>query len=100
MSSMIERIARTLCTQHGQNPDRPIASGPQRGVRSEMRRPGEGPFAWENFTSHARALLTAMREPTEAMAVDAIEYEASNGRATSQHVWRAMIDAALQEQEI
>lgn len=53
---------------------------------------------WRQYIGDARKILSAMREPTESMMVDAIEYEALNSRATSRNVWSAMIDAALAEE--
>lgn len=49
------------------------------------------------FDDIVRAVLTAIREPSEAM-VDAAEgNEAINPRATTAHIYRAMIDAMLEE---
>lgn len=48
-------------------------------------------------TETARAVIEAIREPSEGMLVDAVDYEAMDGRATSGHVWRAMIAALLAE---
>lgn len=43
-------------------------------------------------------VLTAIREPSEAMVVDTLDHEALDGRTTSRHIWQAMIDAALAEE--
>ena len=56
-------------------------------------------FATSTPEECARAILTAMREPTEAMLGDGMDTlldpQAECGSAT---VWRAMIDAALEEE--
>ncbi len=44
-----------------------------------------------------RAVLTAIREPSEAMLNAAGDKEAINPRATAGHMWRAMIDALLED---
>jgi hypothetical protein len=82
MGEMAERVARQLRTRGGLiAPD-------------------------EMFTKLARAAIEAMREPTQAMADKGGDqfdwgpsgyYDAPQGSAYPEGVWRVMIDAALAE---
>jgi len=73
MSEMIERVARAI-------------------AKTEIC----GEELWEDFESHARAVLKAMREPTHSMTMvngagDNHHYLDYEARAT----WQKMIDEAL-----
>lgn len=50
----------------------------------------------ELFRKRARAVLEAIREPSEGMNADGMAVSGLDGE-TNQHVWQAMIDAALEE---
>ncbi len=55
----------------------------------------------DEWCGDARAAITAMREPTEAMVNRARDPRTANGSPLSKGLhdtWKAMIDAALQEQ--
>lgn len=100
----VERAARALCALSGEDPDAPaMQPGFQREVR-QLRRPGDGPFNWQRFIPHARAVITAIREPSEAMlgstwVKPGSHHVASEDQAAlaAGDAWQAMIDAALEE---
>ncbi|CAN5333179.1 hypothetical protein BH10PSE12_BH10PSE12_02520 [soil metagenome] len=63
--------------------------------------PPEAKPDWERFVPHIRTVLTAMREPSEAMekAVDELAEESGAQYDIGPDViWRKMIDAALSEE--
>lgn len=95
----LERAARALCAQDGQDPDRPVMTpGFQKSVRSELRRPGEGPFAWQNYLPKALAVLQAIREPSEAMIAAGVAVDEHGvGSYNPPNIWQSMIDAAMEE---
>jgi hypothetical protein len=70
--TMIERVARALC-------------------KADDRFDGA---MWRTYTDHASAAIEAMREPTPSMTSAGM-----HAYSTSKHIWRAMIDAALREQQ-
>lgn len=76
MNEMIERVARAI-------------------AEAQM---GPG-YDWTCFVDEGRAAIAAMRAPTEAMIDEgADELRAGDlTRTTPPHVWRAMIDAALED---
>jgi len=49
------------------------------------------------FKPAIKAALQAIREPSEAMLDRAEDQEAQSARGTAGNMWRAMIDAALEE---
>ncbi len=59
MSEMIERVARTICWKNGMNPDLTLGGDGQN-------------FLWEEYEGQARAVIEAMREPSDAMRVAAL----------------------------
>lgn len=79
--TMVERIARVLCSIAGQNPD--LAIGMEEGVPT---------LGWSLYRDDARLVLEALREPTEAM-LD----EGPPEPYMDNHVWARMIDAALKD---
>ena len=88
---MTERIARVLCWRdhHVQTPPCSCAA-PQECT------------AWRVELDDARAVLEALREPTEAMVsadtVTAFTWgDTEEGRGLARIVWRAMVDVALNE---
>ena len=80
----LERLARAACFANGTDPDEPI--GPARaGLR------------WQAYVSHVRAVLLALREPSEGM-VDAGGWGAANAAGYDVPVaFAAMIDHVLAE---
>jgi hypothetical protein len=82
--SMIERVARAICTAAGIDPDR-------KGNETEWR--------WQEFEKEARAVIKEMREPTDVMvdAGDAVEPGVTGYTDALSH-YQTMIDAALNEQ--
>ncbi len=97
----LERAARALCELAGEAPDAPaMAGGFQRSVSSGVRLPNEGPFRWQAYTGQARAVLAAIREPSEGMTEIGSAKFRGVGIQTRQAVgdaWEVMIDAALEE---
>lgn len=85
---MVERVARAIAGANGGDPDMEYDGGP----------------VWWKHEIHARAVLAALREPTEAMiqaggtieagAVDRNGAQDEIGSRNAGDVWRAMIDAA------
>ena len=91
-TTMVERVARKLCEQEGADPY---------AIRiGEGRAAGRTWLGWEAHVSHARELLTVMREPTDDMC-DAGELTATDpcDRMFAGEVYRAMIDEALAQKE-
>lgn len=88
-NSMIEKMARAICALNGREPDRPYLEGrPQ----------------WTLYTGQARAALTALQEPTEAMLRAAQGFEDPEsatvvrlGPHLAKLLFSAMIKAALEE---
>ena len=86
MSEMIEQVARAMCKDAGYNTD-------------DYR--GTHPI-WMNFWHVATVAISAMREPTTAMIIEAnnsVSEDALDAAHASDwgFLWRAMIDAALSE---
>lgn len=87
MNEMIERVAKAMF--------RALDADPRFIERADLT-PGHP--AWKQYCCQARAAITAMREPTEAM----IDAWVSLYNTNPMHVdvmpgdyWRAMIDTAL-----
>ena len=76
----IERAARALCELDGNPPDAKM----------------DGKPLWQDYVPEVRAVLSAIREPSEAMwrAADA---KGSGGIGTSGEHWYAMHDALLKQ---
>lgn len=92
---MIDRIAKVLCADAGEIGNMPTTYHPTVD------------FVWQHYRVAARAVLEAMRDPTDAM-VDAGDDQDGSGAeysgystipASAAAHYRAMIDAALQEKE-
>ncbi|MES3042652.1 hypothetical protein [Sphingomonas faeni] len=83
MTTMIEKMARAICIAAGAKPD--------------DSKSGMDPWSkvWTSYIPHARAALTAMLEPSEAM-VDVGNQCLNDGSSSS--VFDAMIQAALDEE--
>jgi hypothetical protein len=103
--NMIERAARAAAEQYGEDWDSLPDINPVQNGDLDRR----------HFIDQVRAILTAMREPTEAMIKEGGEYDSEGGYDTSggprdvgdhdrhtfepnaPRIWRAMIDKALEE---
>ena len=77
-SSMIEQVARTLCRDDGHPEDTMF----------------EGRPLWESYRGTSRAVIAAMRTPTDGMMRAALRY---NVLSDADRTWPPMIDAALTE---
>lgn len=85
--SMVERIAREIARHTA------LDEGKEPGTADNYT-----DHVWRDFVGAARAVLTAMREPTDEM-VD-VGYDADpddDGDMAPKSVWKAMIDEALSE---
>lgn len=85
--SMIERVARAICTAHGEFPDTETPYNPHVS------------HLWQHYIPSARAAIEAMRTPTEAMEEAAHYGEAPGEPNHFSEEWEQAIDAALQEQK-
>lgn len=86
----IERAARAICLTLGHDPDKDDEVG--------LGDPGD--LNWNMFEDQVRAVLEAIREPSEVMAkagTDALPAFEAPLRADASDCWQAMIDAALSE---
>lgn len=90
----IERAARAICVTFGYDPDKDDEVG--------LGEPGD--VNWNMFEDHARAVLTALREPSEGMKEAgwfrfscAHPDQADADRGPEISIWQAMIDAALEQ---
>jgi hypothetical protein len=87
MSEMVERVAKAICVSEGAvDPDGSF----------------EGVAHWERYAAEARAAIEAMREPTEqqvaagiVQARECTDNWTAAGSCVAEHVWAAMISAAL-----
>lgn len=93
----LERAARAICEANDLEPDTPVmAPGFQREVSASVRSPGSGPYLWERFVPQARAVLKAIRKPSDAMR-DPFTETLHWDDLDQDDVWQTMIDAALEE---
>ncbi len=102
--SMIERVARALCTQAckhtNSTPDDMLTYTDQGMEGRSVTFP-----RWQNHTDDARAAIEAMREPTEEMknaAADAIDPGDETGYGSgwkAEAAWETMIQVALGERK-
>lgn len=81
MNEMIERAARAMCIAADFNEAGTDFHGPM------------GKY-WRDM---ARAVITAIREPTEGMVTMGVEANVVDGASRVPAVWRTMIDAILAE---
>lgn len=100
----LERAARELCKLDGKEPD----AGP---TYDTERQPFSGPESsepnWKGYVEHARAVLVAIREPSEPMKKAGAFCEPfmtepgarpmTPGQIIACSCYEAMIDAALAE---
>lgn len=77
----IERACRALAELHGRDPDEPVLLTDRR--------------LWQEFEPQVRAVIAAIREPSDAMAGAWL----GSGResVTAERDWQVMIDALLEE---
>lgn len=90
----LERAARALCKSHLEDPDEVVSTLGEN--------PGTPIYAWQDRVHDARAVLTAIREPSEAMIASGneqmdVDPELGHNEATPESIWRTMIDAMLEE---
>jgi hypothetical protein len=98
----IERAARALCVG---DPDQMVHPAHQAAPKSDCARP-----LWQTYVPVVRAVIAAIREPSEAMlpdpqqthtslyaAVRVMDDQAVSSAVAFQAVWQAMIDALLEE---
>ena len=88
--TMVERVARALCEQHGLDPDEIISVDVDAPV-----------VRWTDWTGLARAAIEAMREPSRVMCEIASDESLSAtgspiGDDQAKRCWQAMIQAALE----
>jgi hypothetical protein len=86
----IERVARVLWENSLLKPYRPADT-----ERALMATPEPEPD-WQRFVPLARAVLEAIREPSDRM-VHVVIPELGTERMGFKQSWQAMIDAALEE---
>ena len=93
MTTMVERVARLLAEKDGVHPDW-TASG------MGMPGPEDNEPGWKLYEDDAKAIIQAMREPTEAMVDAAFKNMDQNGyvKGNPASDYTAMIDAALNDE--
>jgi hypothetical protein len=91
----LERAARALCKELNLPPDFRSGGDP---FAPDPNRVGGGLKNWEAMLPHVRAVLTAIREPDEAMMSAAVRAGQASGYTDIIAVHRAIIDAALAEE--
>lgn len=77
----LERAARAICEAEGLDPN----------ARNPL-----GHANWTSYISAARAVLLAIREPSDAMREQGY-YEIAYGENGAKAIWQRMIDVALEE---
>jgi hypothetical protein len=77
----LERAARALCELAGNPP------------MAKM----DGKPLWVSYLPEVRAVLTAIREPSEPMQEAGSDVQIPGNLWGSDDIWRAMVDAALSE---
>ena len=96
MSEMIERVARAIATELGDDFDRAFAS---KSEWNKAQRHKGGRFRYSSepmqgdYLDAARAAIQAMREPTEGMKARA--WELLRGNLRHEEAYRHLIDEAL-----
>ena len=92
---MLERVARAICAARGLNPDcLHWNDGSNEYPNDALMSDGKsGHFGWRHHAKQARAVIEAMREPTEKMV--AVADKLDGGIAEHRNVWKAMIDEAI-----
>lgn len=88
----LERAARALCTLDGKEPD---VGEPFDVEAQPFGGPASSEPSWLSYRDAARAVLQAIREPSDAM-LDAGDIW-TNEQCSPDAIWQAMIDAALEE---
>lgn len=91
--SMLERVARVLCTRAGKDPDRVLCPASDTAADIGGAEPAGQWAEWHPYVDLAHEILFAMREPTQGMVAagsvtDSMAYDA----------WQIMIESALAEQ--
>lgn len=89
---LLERVARALCRSDGKEPD----VGPAISIEKQRGAIPDSVPNWKRYTDQARAVLEAIREPSEEMIKAGYrEQDATEG--SLKHSYIAMIDAALSQ---
>lgn len=93
MSEMVERVARAICASENEDPDRVnLFRPPTPGCDENTRN-------WMAYRDQARAAISAMREPTEAMKAAGSDQWTDHGSGgcgvCAGQVYEAMIAEAL-----
>lgn len=90
MTTMIERVARTLCSCSRHDPDARMTE------RDAVTLDEVGAPFWLAYAETARAVISAMSDPSpEMLDIDINELGGEDGRAVLAQHYRRMIDAAL-----
>lgn len=95
--SAIERAARALCAFDGKDPDEDYRHDPVTGITIDIA--DDSPARWTIYQGKAKAVLRALREPSEAMikAGHTATERQFDLTAAYTAIWREMINAALAE---
>lgn len=93
MATLIEACARVLCEAAGRDPDC-ITHGSSMAQTGGMNFTAVYKRAWQQHVGQARAMLRAMREPSETMLAAMCRAEDAG---TKRDEWQAAIDAALSQ---
>jgi hypothetical protein len=89
MTTMIERVARTLCRCSRHDPDAPMTE------RDAVTLAEVGAQFWVAYVETARAVITAMRDPSpEMLDIEITGISGEDARAVLARHYRRMIDAA------
>lgn len=94
----IERAARAIASDYGQDPDSKVPINIDGGIASLP--------VWKTYIPAVRAVLAAIREPSDVMQGAAFKSEVEfrtvmgnldRGFCEGDGVWQSMIDALLEE---
>jgi hypothetical protein len=90
MTTMIERVARTLCRCSRHDPDARMTE------RDAVTFDEVGAPFWVAYVETARAVISAMSEPSpEMLDIEVSEISGQDGRTVLAQHYRRMIDAAV-----
>jgi hypothetical protein len=85
--TIVERVARILCREDGDDPER-ICRGEKRSAGTTYR-------SWQAYVSVARRIVAAKRDPEDGMVDAGFDAELDEeGDMAPRNVWEAMIDEA------
>lgn len=97
MSEMIERVARKLCNLGGVDPDVRTSGSyasivNRQGARQMVDYVGDP--NWMRFAATAKAVIEAMREPTDEMMMEGVQVPGMDDPDGLKAAWQVMIDKA------